>query len=62
MLGTFNTQSNCESELRNQGFCFYTISNSRPVFINRTKKEIAEIYVYRDNSSSALFGSYNGEL
>ena len=62
MIGTFKTQSNCESELRNQGFCFYTTSNSRPIFINRTKKEIAEIYVYSDYSASALFGSYSGTL
>lgn len=62
MNGAFKTQSICESELRNQGFCFYTTSNMRPVFINRTKKLIAEIYVYADYSSSALIGEYIGEL
>ena len=62
MIGSFKTQSDCENELRNQGFCFYTRNNLRPIFINRTKKEIAEIYVYSDDSASALLGGYYGNL
>ena len=62
MIGRFITAEACEKELKNQGFFFYTTCEFRCIFINKHKKEIAEIYVYSDNSASALIGGYSGDL
>lgn len=59
MKGSFETEEKCISQLRNQNFVFYSISDGMKYFINKEKKELAEVNVYSDNSSSAMIGNYN---
>ena len=59
MMGKFTTEEKCISELRNQGFIFYTFnSDKQKVFYNKNTNQVAEVHVYSDNSASALIGSY----
>jgi len=59
MKGSFETEEKCISELRNQNFIFYTISDGIKYFVSKAKQELAEVNVYSDNSASALIGNYN---
>ena len=54
MVGSFETKEACVSELKNKGFIWY----AENVYINKTLKDVAEIYVYEDKSASALIGKY----
>lgn len=54
MKGTFENKEACVSELKNQGFIWY----AEDVYIKKSVKEVAEVFVYSDNSASALIGKY----
>ena len=54
MIGSFETKEACISELKNQGFTWYAGN----VYVHKSVCDVAEIYVYKDKSASALIGKY----
>ncbi len=54
-IGLFETKETCVSFLKNKGF----IQHSENVYINKSKYDVAEIYIYKDNSASVLIGKYS---
>ena len=59
MIGKFINYESCKEELRNQCFKFSHIGDEgRHFYTNEAKMNIAEVYVYKDGSVSALIGKY----
>ena len=54
LIGAFVDYDMCILQLNRQGFIFI----GENVYINKTTREVAQIYTYKDNSASILFGKY----
>ncbi len=61
MTGTFKNSEECKNSLRHEGFKFSHMFDGRMIFTIETAAKIkyAEVYIYCDNSSSALIGESN---
>ena len=58
MTGSFKSYEDCRSNLLSQGFKYSNSDSGQRWFVNKTDKEVAEVYEYQDKSASALIGSY----
>ena len=55
-IGSFKSIGDCILSLNSNGFFYSSNYNGHEVYTNRKTKETAQIYVYRDNSASAVVG------
>ena len=57
-IGDFKNQTECEAHLANNGFVYFGFICSTKLYVKKSEKIIARIYIYADDSCKIDKGEY----